>query len=60
MSKESKNIICEECDSEYTIKYARNMVSGAPVYCTFCGEAMDVADSEADDYDAPEPEADDY
>jgi RNA polymerase-binding transcription factor DksA len=58
MSKESKTVICEECDSEYTIKYARNMVSGTATYCVFCGEAMEVAD-ELDDVDNDAPYSDD-
>ncbi len=60
MTKETKTVICEECDSEYAIKYARNMVSGTATYCVFCGEAMDVED-DLDDHDLDEGrEPDDY
>jgi hypothetical protein len=46
--KKILTIICENCDSEYTIKYVKHTVSGDPAHCAFCGEAIEEAD-EADD-----------
>jgi len=32
--------ICNECSSEFTLKYDEEQVEDAPHYCTFCGEMM--------------------
>jgi len=48
--KKSHSIICENCDSEYTIKFAKHGVSGDPVHCAFCGEPIE----EADEFDEEE------
>jgi hydrogenase maturation factor HypF (carbamoyltransferase family) len=61
MAKENKNIICEGCDSEYRLTYAKNMVSAQPSCCPFCGEETEVEETDFDDLDDDhESEADDY
>lgn len=39
-TKKTLNVICENCDSEFTIKYAKSTVSGEPECCCFCGEEI--------------------
>lgn len=52
MSKKTLNIICENCDSEYTIKYSPENVSNSPAWCGFCGEPnADDHDDEDHDHD---------
>ncbi len=43
------SIICENCDSEYTVRYQQLMVSGSPQYCAFCGEIIEDARDDGDD-----------
>jgi hypothetical protein len=45
-TKENKNIICENCDSEYSLKYSKVMVGSAPKYCAFCGEEVESSEDE--------------
>ena len=47
--KKTLTIICENCDSEYTIKFVKHAVSGDPIHCAFCGEAIEEADETEDD-----------
>lgn len=49
-AKKSVNVICENCDSEYTLKYMKVQVAGNPVWCAFCGEEIeDLRDDEEDE-----------
>jgi len=32
--------ICDECGSEFTIKYDEDQTEDSPHYCTFCGEML--------------------
>jgi hypothetical protein len=47
--KKSLSIICENCDSEYTIRFAKHGVSGDPSHCAFCGETIEEADNADED-----------
>jgi len=54
-----KNVICENCDSEYQVKYKKHSVSSQPVHCAFCGEEIeeeqeDFEDDEQEDMDQQE------
>jgi hypothetical protein len=31
---------CEQCDSQFTIKYDENLTADSPHFCAFCGEMM--------------------
>ena len=46
MAKNNKNtkIQCEECDSEFNIKYIQTSVSGEIKYCSFCGNEFEEVD----------------
>lgn len=47
-------IICENCDSEYTLKFQKQTVSGNPCQCAFCGEKIeDARDDDDEDYEDP-------
>jgi hypothetical protein len=53
------SIICENCDSEYKLKFTKALVAGLPVHCAFCGEEIeDGRDDDSDDLD--EEKSDDY
>ncbi len=42
--------ICEECSSEFTIRYDDEQTEDSPHFCPFCGEMMvDVEDFEEED-----------
>lgn len=47
--KKTLNIICENCDSEYAIRFVKHSVSGDPSHCAFCGESIEEADEGDDD-----------
>lgn len=53
MSKKTKSIICENCDSEYSVKFAKETVAGLPVWCAFCGEEIEEVEDE-DDFEEDE------
>lgn len=40
---------CEECDSEFVVKYEENEVADRPTYCVFC--ASYILDEETEEYD---------
>jgi transcription initiation factor IIE alpha subunit len=43
------NHICEQCDSEFTIKYNEETTETDPSFCPFCGEMLveyDVGDDD--------------
>lgn len=42
---------CDNCDSEFTIKYNEEKCDDDPIYCPFCSEyiLLDGNDSEAED-----------
>jgi transcription initiation factor IIE alpha subunit len=48
MSKETIQIVCEGCDSEYKVTFESQTAAGMPDYCPFCGESVDLADEERD------------
>lgn len=47
--KKTLTIICENCDSEYTIKFVKTTVAGDPCHCAFCGEQIVEADEHEDE-----------
>lgn len=51
MSKKiNKKIICEECDSEYQLKFEFGMTSETtPIYCTFCGVELELEDEDEEE-----------
>ncbi len=62
-SKETLTLICESCDSESTVKWAKHAVSNPlPQYCPFCGFAVEVEedDREDDEEEADEDREDNY
>jgi hypothetical protein len=48
MSKETIQIICEECDSEYKVTFDPAMTDGTPDMCAFCGNPIDLDEEEHD------------
>ena len=38
-----RTLMCLSCDSEYTIEYDEDAVSGKDCYCPFCGHMNDLA-----------------
>ncbi len=54
MTKETIQIVCENCDSEYKLTFDPNMLSGSPDMCCCCGNPIDLESEEQDtedDYD---------
>ena len=43
------NHTCENCDSEFTIKYDKELCESDPFFCPFCAEVLFFDDSEIDD-----------
>jgi len=41
-----RTLMCVSCDSEYTIEYDEDAVSGKDCYCPFCGHLYDFDDDE--------------
>lgn len=42
--------ICDECGSEFTLKYNEDQTEDSPHYCAFCGEMLiDTEDIGEDD-----------
>ncbi len=58
--KESKQVICELCDSEYKLTFTPNLTNGPPVFCPFCGSEHEDEDHEDVDLDADEDADEDY
>lgn len=58
-TKVKLTIICENCDSEYSLKYDKLTVSSNPCYCAFCGEAVEDARDD-DEYTDDDLVQDDY
>jgi transcription initiation factor IIE alpha subunit len=50
MSKETIQIVCEGCDSEYKVTFDTAMTDGMPDMCCFCGNPIDL-DTEEHDVD---------
>ena len=44
-----RTLQCVSCDSEYTIEYDEDAVTGKDCYCPFCGHMHDFDDTEEDD-----------
>jgi hypothetical protein len=44
-----RTLQCVSCDSEYTIEYDEDAVTGKDCYCPFCGHMYDFDDAEEDD-----------
>ena len=61
VKKTNKNIICENCDSEFKLSFARELVANLPQYCSFCGEELThEEDEEQEDLDFNEDSESDY
>jgi DNA replicative helicase MCM subunit Mcm2 (Cdc46/Mcm family) len=43
--------VCNECDSEFTIKYQEDKTESDPTYCPFCGEYLIETEERIDDDD---------
>jgi hypothetical protein len=43
--------ICDECSSEFTLKYDEEQVEDSPHFCAFCGEMMVDFDENYEDED---------
>jgi predicted RNA-binding Zn-ribbon protein involved in translation (DUF1610 family) len=42
--------VCDECGSDFTLRYDESQTEDAPHYCAFCGEMMiDVDENYEDD-----------
>jgi hypothetical protein len=37
----TKNLVCGECNSEFTIKHSMDSKHYKPAYCVFCGTEID-------------------
>ena len=59
-NKITLNLICENCDSEYTVKYAKHAVASNPIYCAFCGDVIDDIRDDPDDEDLERNDDDEY
>jgi hypothetical protein len=44
-------IICDKCDSEYTVMYVNENVTSPPEYCPFCGVEPDNKDDVDPEFD---------
>lgn len=38
---DSPNMICEQCEMDFQIIWARSLVYEKPEYCPFCGEEIE-------------------
>jgi len=54
-TKETKRIVCESCDSEFTLSYIPNLTNGLPAHCPFCGDTL-ADDEEHESYLDPDDE----
>jgi NAD-dependent SIR2 family protein deacetylase len=50
ISEEYKKVNCNNCESEYFLKYFFEKVTNEPQYCPFCGEEIE------EDYEDDEDE----
>jgi hypothetical protein len=47
----TKHHVCDNCNSEFKIKYDETQCESDPIYCPFCSEYMIETDDYGDDDD---------
>ncbi len=47
----TKHHVCDNCNSEFKIKYDESQCESDPIYCPFCSEYMIETDDYGDDDD---------
>jgi len=58
ISEEYKKINCNNCESEYFLKYYFEKVTNEPQYCPFCGEEIEEDYDDDDDEEEYEEDLD--